>query len=311
MTYPRLEGLVAAAFTPMDKDGALNVAVVPKYVQHLLDTGVRGIYACGSTGEGPSLTSQERAATAEAFVKAAAGRLPVIVQVGHNSLSEARALAEHAAALGADAISAVPPSYFKPSGMGGLVRCCAEVASAAPALPFYYYHIPAMSGVDVNMPQFLDTAAAEIPNLAGIKFSHHHFDAMQACVEHGGRRFDVLSGVDQMLLSALAVGTRGAVGSMYNFAARLFNEVITAFLAGENEKARHHQHQAVELVHVLIEAGGLSAFKYAMTLAGVDCGPTRLPVSPLDDSVRDNLRERLAAHNLLEWIDPSSSRDSA
>jgi len=311
MTYPRLEGLVAAAFTPMYEDGTVNLETIPRYVQHLLDTGVRGVYVCGSTGEGPSLTSQERAAAAEAFVTASSGRMPVIVQVGHNSLPEARALAEHAASVKADAISAVPPSYFKPSGMHVLVRCCAEVASVAPALPFYYYHIPPMSGVEVNVPRFLEAAAPEIPNLAGVKFSDHRFDQMQACLELDERRFDVLSGVDQMLLSALSVGVRGAVGSMYNFAARLFNEIIVAFHAGNREKARHDQQKAVELVHLLVEAGGLSAFKYTMSLAGVDCGPIRLPASPLDDEVRDSLQGRLAARRLLEWIEPSSSRDRA
>ena len=146
MTAQRLDGLVAATYTPLDDDGTVNASVAGPIVEHLLGSGINGLYVCGSTGEGMSLSSDERRAVAKAYVQAADGRVPVIIQVGHNSLSEARHLAEHAQEIGADVLSATCPSYFKVSDVTTLVDCMAEVASAAPELPFYYYHIPALTG---------------------------------------------------------------------------------------------------------------------------------------------------------------------
>ena len=106
----RFTGLIAAVFTPMCEDGSLNLTQVRPIVEHLIRTQVNGMFVCGTTGEGPSLSSEERRATAAAYVKAAAGKLPVMVQVGHNSLAESRALASDAQAIGAEAISATPPT---------------------------------------------------------------------------------------------------------------------------------------------------------------------------------------------------------
>ncbi|MHC4435010.1 MAG: dihydrodipicolinate synthase family protein, partial [Planctomycetota bacterium] len=100
---------------------ALNLDIVPAIAEHLIGDGVRGFYVCGTTGEGPLLSSEERRAVARAYVAAAGGRIPVIVQVGHNSLTEARSLAVHAAEIGADAIAAIAPMYFKPESTGILI----------------------------------------------------------------------------------------------------------------------------------------------------------------------------------------------
>ena len=112
-----LSGLIAATFTPMKEDGRLDLAKIPNVVEKLISEGINGLYVCGGTGEGASLTSDERKATANAFIQAASGRVPVIVQVGHNSLFEAQQLATHAARTGASAISAITPTFFKKLGI--------------------------------------------------------------------------------------------------------------------------------------------------------------------------------------------------
>lgn len=295
MRITRLEGLIAATYTPFDDDERMNLSMVAPMVERLLADGVSGLFVCGSTGEGVSLTGQERREAAQAYVAAAAGRVPVIVQVGHNSLTEARQLAEHAASIGADAVSAVAPSYFHIGSVGTLVGCMAKIAAGAPGLPFYYYHIPAMTGVAVDMAAFLQRGGQRIANLAGLKFTDSRLDQFQACVALDGGRFDVTWGYDEMLLSALAAGARGAVGSTYNIAAPIYRRVIDAFDAGDMAAARAAQLQAVRLVQVLLRYPLHPAIKHVLSQRGLDCGPCRLPLPRLTGEQGAQLERDLAA----------------
>lgn len=297
----RLTGLIAATFTPMHPDGSVNLAPVPAMVEGLLRNGITALYVCGSTGEGPSLTTEERERVAEAFVAAAAGRLPVMVQVGHNSVEDARRLAAHAASIGADAISAVSPSYFIPEGVAALVETLGRVTDAAPDLPFYYYHIPRLSGVSLSPLAFLEAAPARMPSLAGVKFSCRDVEVMQACLAFDGGRFNILFGVDEMLLSGLAAGCHGAVGSTYNFLAPLYHEVMRRFAAGDLAGAQEHQLLAARMIAVILRRHANAGIKAAMTLAGMPCGPARLPLSPLTDAEIAGMRDELDALGFAEW----------
>jgi N-acetylneuraminate lyase len=299
----RLTGLVAAAHTPMSKDGSLNLSMVPRVVDYLLSVGISGIYICGSTGEGPSLSGEERKALAEAFVEAADERLPIIVQVGHNSLNEARELAAHAQAIGAGMISSNSPSYFKPDDIDILLSSMGEVADGAPGLAFYYYHIPALTGVPLDMVEFLEKGARKIPTLAGIKFSDFEIFQYQSCLNCCEGRFDILWGCDEMLLSALAVGARGAVGSTFNVAAPLYLQIIESFETGDLEEARHCQQLSVEFVRMLDRHAPLhTSLKEVMKLIGLDCGGVRLPQQSLPEGASEKIREDLETLGLMNWI---------
>ena len=233
----RLTGLVAATFTPMHSDGSLNLGFVPSIVDYLVDHKISALYVCGSTGEGPSLSTEERETTAAAYVSAVAGRIPVLVQVGHASLTEARRLAAHAKQIGAAAISATSPYYFKPDSVEVLVSCLAEITEAAPEMPFYYYHIPRLTGIELNMLDLLRIASTRLPTLVGIKYSGPKFDEYLQCIEFDGGRFDVPFGCDDMLLSGLTAGARAAVGSTYNFLAPVNYRMIDAFGRGDVSEA--------------------------------------------------------------------------
>lgn len=303
----KLTGLVAATFTPMHANGEINVEPIPAMVDALVAQGITGLYVCGSTGEGPSLTTHERECVAEAFIESARGRVPVMVQVGHNSIEEARHLAKHAAACGADAISAVSPSYFIPEDVPTLVTTFARIAEAAPETPFYYYHIPRLSGLTLNVLAFLEAASSRIPSLAGIKFSNRDVDLMQQCLAFGNQRYNILFGVDEMLLSGLVAGCDGAVGSTYNFLAPLYLEVIRSFESGDIAAARAHQLKAVELIAVILRYHGLSGLKAAMAISGLPCGSTRLPLTPLTGADVARLREELDALGFFTYARRQSS----
>ncbi len=281
MTIQKTNGLVAAPFTPMRADGALNLEAIPAFAQHLQRLGVVGAFICGTTGEGASLTLAERRSVAEQWRKVAPPGLRVIVHVGHTCLDDARELAAHAQAIGVDSIACLAPYFFKPDGVAGLVEWCARIAAAAPQLPFYYYHMPSMTGCNVPVADFLAAAAARIPNLAGIKFTFEDLEDFGRSLRFADGRYDVLFGRDELLHSALKLGARGAVGSTYNWAAPLYRQVIAAYDRGDEATAVALQAKAVEMIKILVSGGGhpIANFKRLMRRLSVDCGPTRLPLT--------------------------------
>lgn len=302
----RLTGLIAATYTPMHEDGSLRLEQVPPMVDLLERAGVNGLYVCGSTGEGMSLSGDERRAVAEAYVRAAKGRFNTIIQVGHNSLAEARQLAAHAQAIGADVISAAAPSYFRVNSIEVLADCMAEIAGGAPALPFYYYHIPALTGVTLDMVDFLPLADERIANLAGMKYTAPTVHEYQACLDLENGRFDCLWGCDEMLLSALAVGARGAVGSTYNVAAPLYRRITEAFERGDTAEARRLQSLSVRMIRAIYRYPFHSAMKQILGMLGVECGPCRLPQPRLTQNQVAQLRADLTDIGFFDWCRPKT-----
>ena len=296
---PRLTGLIAAPHTPFHPDGALNPDVIDRQAEHMVRTGVDGVFVCGTTGEGMSLTSAERRTVAERWVKAAAGRFPVVVHVGHACLADARELAAHAEAAGADSVAAVAPFYHKPPGAKELVGFLTEIARGAPRTPFYFYDIPSFTGVTVPTAEVMTRAANDIPTFAGVKFSNPDLLLLQECLGRAGDALDVLFGVDEMLLAAVVLGVRGAVGSTYNFAAPAYRRMLTAFEAGDLATARRLQRVSLEAVRVLERYGGLAANKAVMAFLGVECGPVRPPLRNLSREEAAAFRDEFTAVGLI------------
>lgn len=294
-------GLIAAPHTPFRADGSVATEVIPSQARLLANNRVAGAFICGTTGEGSSLSSEERRQVVDAWIAARPASVAVIVHVGHSSLVEAAALARHAQAAGADAIAALAPSFFKPPALRQLVDWCAQVAAAAPALPFFFYHMPAMTGVSFAAEDFLAAATGQIPTLAGIKFTHENLMDFARAAAVAGGRYDLLFGRDEILLSALALGARGAVGSTYNFAAPLYHRIMDAFRCGDLAAARQDQARSMEFIDVLNRHGGLAAGKSVMKLIGVDCGPVRLPLRALSGSDEQSLRGNLAKIGFFDY----------
>lgn len=300
-TIPQLTGLIAATYTPFYQDGRLNLDQIEPMVDLLIDDGVAGVYVCGSTGEGMSLTFEERFSVAEAFVAAVKGRVTVIVQVGRNCLIEAKQLAQHAQEIGADIVSAACPSYYKINRLETLIDCVAEIASGAANTPFYYYHIPVLTGIDHDMVDFLRLGRDSIPNLAGIKYTEPLLHEYQRCREFADGQFDIVWGTDEMLLEAIGVGARAAIGSTYNVAAALNLRIIDAFQSGEFDKAKELQLKAIQMVNVLSSYPYHSAMKVLLKILGRNYGSCRLPIANLSPAEAESLHKELQAIGFFDW----------
>ncbi|XP_007096274.1 N-acetylneuraminate lyase isoform X3 [Panthera pardus] len=212
----KLQGLVAATITPMTEHGEINFSVIGQYVDYLVEEqGVKNIFVNGTTGEGLSLSVSERRQVAEEWMTKGRNKLDqVVIHVGALSLKESQELARHAAEIGADGIAVIAPFFLKPWNKDVLINFLKEVAAAAPALPFYYYHIPALTGVKIRAEELLDGIQEKIPTFQGLKFSDTDLLDFGQCVDQNReRQFAFLFGVDEQLLSALVMGATGAVGS--------------------------------------------------------------------------------------------------
>jgi N-acetylneuraminate lyase len=298
-----LHGLVAATHTPFHEDGSLNLDAIERQAAHLLEKRIAAVFIGGTTGESSSLTVEERLALAQRWSEVTRGTpLPLVVHVGANCLADARTLAAQAGKLGAVAISALAPSYFKPGSVETLIACCAEIASAAPETPFYYYDIPAMTGVTLSPAQFLEQAPARIPTLAGLKFTNPNLMAYLQCLHTGEGEWDIPWGVDEWLLAAAATGARGAVGSTYNFAAPVYHALLEAFQRGDLAAARAAQLRSIKLISLLGSYGFMGAAKATMAMLGVPVGPARLPNQSLTPAQTAKLRGDLETLGFFEWV---------
>ncbi|MCL5996307.1 MAG: dihydrodipicolinate synthase family protein [Chloroflexi bacterium] len=288
-------GIIAATYTAMHEDRSVNLRTIEKQAHSLVLNGVTGAFVCGTTGEGLSLTANERRQVAERWVAVGKGSLNIIVHVGHTSIEVCKSLAAHAQNIGATAIASIAPVFFKPARVEDLVAFCAEIAASAPDLPFYYYHIPSMTGVRFPVFKFLEAAAGCIPNLAGVKFTHDNMMDLDQCLHlpAGDGTYDILFGRDELLLSALRLGVCGAVGSTYNFAAPLYQNILASFHLKEMETAEADQALSAEFISVMNQCGGLSAGKTIMKMIGLDCGPVRLPLRPLTTEEQESLEYEL------------------
>jgi N-acetylneuraminate lyase len=279
-TNQHLQGLIAAPFTPMQKDGSLNLAIIPEYYEMLKANSVTGAFICGSTGEGVSMTAREKMAVAEAWALCTKPDpdFKVMTLLGGTSIADCKELAKHARELGLYAVSFTAPFYFKPANVDILAKACAEIAAVIPDMPFYYYHIPVLTGVNFPMIELLKRLDGTVRNFAGIKYTHEDFMDFLSCLHYKGGQYDMLWGRDENMLPALALGTKGAVGSTFNYAAPLYHNLIKAFHNGDLQKAQELQQQSIDMITLLGKYGGIAAGKAYMKLIGLDCGEFRLPV---------------------------------
>lgn len=301
-----IKGLVSAPHTPFHSDSTLAPEQVAPLADWLVTSGVVGAFIGGTTGEWCSMTTDERKELFDAWAQSDA-KIARIAHVGHNCQQDAAALATHAAKLGLDAISGVAPSFLKPGSARAVADYFAPIAAAGDGLPFYIYHIPGLSGVTVPAQEQIAACAEHVPHFAGFKFTDPDLFAYARCMQRYGDRFEFMWGVDEILLSALPYGAQSAVGSTYNYAAPIYNNMIAAYRAGDQERARHEAGRSVALVDLLLEYGVMQAGKALMTLRGVECGPTRLPVPPITESKRDELFERIQESGLLDEVASTAS----
>jgi len=271
-------GVWPALVSPLDTNGSVNVGAVEALVEDLIACDIGGLYVCGGTGEGVLLPEDERRALTEASLRAADGRVPVMVHIGDIEQAVALRLAEHANGIGCAAISAVPPFYYGYSFAA--VREHYERLSAVSEVPLYLYHIPGATGVDLTTDQLLELC--ELDGVGGLKYSSHDlFGLSRLLAGRDPQRTNLLSGPDELFLPCRALGADGAIGTTYNVMPRTYVDIAAAFDGGDIDSARRLQFGANAVIDVLIRYGVIPATKALLNDMGYGVGEPKPPLSAL------------------------------
>jgi 4-hydroxy-tetrahydrodipicolinate synthase len=292
-----LTGVLPALISPLDAGGGVDEAAVARLVEHVIDGGVDGLLALGSTGEGASLDENARRTMLSSTVAAAAGRVPVICGVAQSHLAAARVEVDAAARLGAAAALVAPPFYY-PMDQATVLAFYRQLAADSP-LPLLLYNIPQFTKV-VAQPETVATLARE-GTIAGIKDSSRDFEYFEAvCIATRElARFRVFTGSDTMLLPALMMGAAGTICGAANVAPGWVVRIFDGFKHRDLVAARSEQDLLYQLVMALRAGIFPASIKSACHLQGICepwCAP---PIEPLDDQSEARLRDRLESWGLL------------
>lgn len=293
----KITGLINAPFTPFLADGSVNYDLIKPYAELLERNGIKGVFVNGSSGEGYMLTEDERRKVAQKWVEVAPKGFKVIVHVGSTCVKMSHELAKHAQEIGAWAIGAMASPFPKAGNVEVLADYCAEIASGAPKLPFYFYHIPALNGVFLPMLPFLQAAEKKVPTLAGIKYTFESLYEFNQCRLWAGDKFQMLHGQDETILPALALcGELGGIGGTTNYNGKELVGIIDAWKKGDWETAREKQNFSQEVINVICRyRGNIVGGKHIMKMIGLDMGGNRTPFQSLSQAEYDAMHAELKA----------------
>ena len=249
-----------------------------RYYRFLLEREINGILVCGTTGEGPILSLQERKHTVELAVSIVTNQIPVIVNAGCNSTTETIELAQHAKSISADGIAVISPYFYSYDSLA-LFNHFRQVADSVPNLPVYLYYLPSFAHNDIP-PALIPKLVEVCPNIVGIKHSDDDQIRLQEYRQAAGEDFCILSGDDSVALAALTLGANGCVTGKSSTFPEMMVAIYQAFQSGDLIKARKLQSNLNMLLGGLLDIGvgiGLAYFKSALRYRGVDIGGLRSP----------------------------------
>ena len=284
--------LLTAMVTPFAADGSVDLTLAGRLAQHLAQEGSDGIVVCGTTGESPTLSWDEQVQLLAAVRQAVGSGVKVLAGTGSNSTAEAVDATRAAAAAGADGALVVVPYYNKPP-QSGLEAHFRAVAEAAPQLPLMLYNIPGRTGCSLapaTVARLMDCS-----NVVSIKAASGTTDEVSQLRLACGPQLAIYSGDDALTLPMLAVGAVGVVSVVSHVAGPQMRSMIDAFLAGRHADALAQHEQLLPLCKALFATTNPIPVKAALELSGWPVGAPRLPLLPLEASMRDSLSQALSA----------------
>jgi 4-hydroxy-tetrahydrodipicolinate synthase len=281
--------VLTAMVTPFDVNGDIDFNEVRNLVNYLIANGTDGLVVAGTTGESPTLTTEEKVELFKFVVEVVKGRVPVIAGTGSNNTRASISLTKQAEEAGVDGIILVTPYYNKPSQEGLFQHFQAIAASTS--LPVMLYNIPGRSVVNMSLETIV--RLSQIDNIVCIKEASGNLDAMAEIISQTPSDFSLYSGDDGLTVPVLAIGGVGIVSVASHIIGNDMQEMITNFKNGRVQEAAAAHRSLLPIMKALFAAPSPAPVKAALNWNGINVGGLRLPLVPLNKEEQDNLQSVL------------------
>jgi 4-hydroxy-tetrahydrodipicolinate synthase len=290
-----LRGSIVALVTPFTANGELNTEKVKELVNFHIEKGTSGLVPCGTTGESPTLSEQEKEQLFETVVNVANGKIPVIAGTGTNDTVKSLKMTKFAKKIGADAALVITPYYNKPT-QEGLYRHFMHIADNV-ELPIVVYNVPGRTGVNIS-PETVERLASH-ENIVGIKEASGNLGQISEIRSRCGEHITILSGDDNLTLPILSVGGKGVISVTANVVPDLMSEMVQAFERNDHARALSIHNKLETLNKVLFIETNPIPIKTAMNLMGFDMGGFRLPLCEMSAAHEKELQAVLKEYGLI------------
>ena len=285
----KFQGIMPPAITIFDKEGEIDREKTKKFIQHLINEGVHGIFIAGSTGEAPLMNLDQRKEIIDIGVEAAAGKVPLFAGTGHNSTRIAVELSKYAENAGADVVVVFLPHYPKPTQEGFYEHY--KAIGEAVNIPVFVYNCWEQYGVEIA-PETVARLAEE-GYVQGIKDSMHDLDHISRVLWLTGGKITVFTGLETKVLPSLVLGADGSICTIGNLIPREMVEIYNLFRAGKIEEAGRKQLSIMGLFNILVSSVEMQVVKDGLKILGHDVGDCLMPVDKIPADIKEKLKVEL------------------
>lgn len=290
------EGAGVAMITPMNADGSINYDKMAEFIDFQIENNTDAIIVCGTTGEASTLSEQEHLEAIKFTVAHVNKRIPVIAGTGSNCTGSAVFLSKEAEDAGVDGLLIVTP-YYNKATQKGLIEHYTTIAKAVDT-PIIMYNVPGRTGCNI-LPQTAVTLARTVDNIVGIKEASGSISQAAKLMALSDGCIDMYSGNDDQIVPLLSLGGKGVISVLSNVAPQQTHDIVAEYMAGNVEESRRLQLEAIELTDALFCEVNPIPVKHALNLMGMDVGPLRMPLSPMEDKDLEILKTALINYGLL------------
>lgn len=292
MKKPIFTGAGVAIVTPFNDDYSINYPVLGDIIDNQIENGTDAIIICGTTGESATMSHEEHAECIRFAVEHTAGRIPVIAGTGSNDTAYAVKLSNEAEKAGVDGLLMVTPYYNKTS-QEGLIRHYSYIAERV-STPIIMYNVPSRTGVNVKPETYKELSKLE--NIVAVKEANGDISSVAKTISLCGDDLAVYSGNDDQITAFMSLGAKGVISVLSNVAPKVAHDIATADL----KKSAELQLEYLDLCNDLFVDVNPIPVKEAMAMMGWNVGPCRLPLVPMSDSAREQLRATMKKHGLVK-----------
>lgn len=282
-------GAATALITPMNEDGSVNFSRLSFLVDEQIKGGIDALVICGTTGEKSTLGYDEHIKVIETAAKANGGRVPLIAGTGSNDTVYSVGLCADAEKAGADAFLMVTPYYNKTS-QRGLVAHYNYIADRVNK-PIILYNVPSRTGVAIKPETYKELS--KHPNIVAVKEANGDLSSVAKTRYLCGDDLDIYSGNDDQTVPIMSLGGIGVISVMSNLLPQVMHEICAEYLNGNTAKAAELQIKYTGLMNALFSDVNPIPVKAAMNLLGLNAGPCRLPLYPMEEKALENLKYKL------------------